>query len=134
MSDNLRAEVAARAGHHCEYCLIHERDTGFPHHIDHIISRKHGGTSTAENLALACVICNRYKGTDVASVSLDSGQIVRLFHPRRDRWSDHFQLSGGTIEPLTEIGRVTVKVLRLNSPERIVERGLLQLLNSYPKQ
>jgi 5-methylcytosine-specific restriction endonuclease McrA len=57
----LRAEVSRRAGCRCEYCLIHEDDAGFSHQLDHIISRKHGGTSAADNLALACVLCNRHK-------------------------------------------------------------------------
>jgi 5-methylcytosine-specific restriction endonuclease McrA len=39
---------------------------GFPHQVDHIVSRKHGGESTSDNLAYACVIYNRYKGTDIA--------------------------------------------------------------------
>ena len=133
LSDKLRAEVAARAGHRCEYCLIHERDAGFRHQVDHIVSRKHGGASTADNLALACVICNRYKGTDVASVGSRSGEVVRLFHPRRDQWTDHFRIRAEVIEPLTEVGRVTLQVLRLNAPERLAERRLLQALNAYPK-
>jgi hypothetical protein len=128
-----RAEVAARASYRCEYCLIREQDTGFPHQLDHIISRKHGGLSTPENLALACIICNRYKGTDIGSLDLKSGELVRLFHPRRDRWKDHFQVVGVTIEPLTDVGRVTAALLRLNAPERLVERHLLQELRFYPR-
>src|SRR5271165_1879000 len=119
IGDSLRAEVARRAGHRCEYCLIHERDAGFPHQVDHIVSRKHGGASTADNLALACLICNRYKGADVASVNLESGEAVRLFHPRRDRWSDYFRIAGEIIEPLSQVGRATIQVLRLNAPERL---------------
>jgi len=52
---HLRAEVARRAGERCEYCLIHELEAGFPHQVDHIVSRKHGGESTSDNLAYACV-------------------------------------------------------------------------------
>lgn len=66
ISEALRAEVARRAGEGCEYCLIHELEVGFPHQVDHIVSRKHGGESTSDNLAYAYVICNRYKGTDIA--------------------------------------------------------------------
>ena len=88
INEELRAQISERARQRCEYCLIHEDDTGFPHQIDHIISRKHGGSSSSENLAYACVICNRYKGSDVASIELGTGAIVRLFDPRRDRWAD----------------------------------------------
>lgn len=93
-----------RAGHRCEYCLIYEQDAGFPHQVDHIVSRKHSGSSTADNLALACIICNRYKGSDVASINPGSGQVVRLFHPRHDQWADHFRIQAEVIEALTEVG------------------------------
>jgi len=49
ISEQVRANVARRAEYRCEYCLIHERDSGFPHQVDHVISRKHGGTSTFDN-------------------------------------------------------------------------------------
>ena len=110
---------------------MHEEDAGFSHQIDHIISRKHGGLTTPENVAFACVICNRYKGTDVASIDA-AGQLVRLFNPRQDQWAEHFRLNGATIEPLSAIGRVTVRLLRLNDTERIAERSLLQEVRRYP--
>jgi hypothetical protein len=133
ISEQLREEVARRAGWRCEYCLIHEDDVGFPHQVDHIVSRKHGGASTADNLALACVVCNRHKGSDVASVHPETGMVVRLFHPRRDRWADHFQINGESIEALTEVGTVTIQVLRLNAAERSAERRLLQAIGAYPR-
>jgi len=125
LTARLRANVARRAGHRCEYCGIHEDDAGFAHQVDHIVSRKHGGSSALDNLAYACVLCNRYKGTDVASVDPDSGEPVRLFHPRRDNWSDHFRIESGFAEALTAPGRATVRLLRMNMRERIEERRLI---------
>ena len=130
----MRADIAARAGGRCEYCLIHEDDAGFSHQIDHIISRKHGGSSTLNNLAYACVICNRYKGSDVASIEPSTGEIIRPFDPRRDRWEDHFQIEGAQVDPVTNIGKATVRLLRLNALERILERRLLQILDRYPRR
>jgi hypothetical protein len=130
--DAIRAAVARRANRCCEYCLIREEDTGFPHQVDHIVSRKHGGTSRLENLALACVPCNRHKGTDVASIAPQTGMIVRLFHPRLDRWEDHFRLNGEIVAPLSEVGAATIRLLKLNSAERLAERRLLQRLDRYP--
>ena len=132
VSEELRAEVARRAGQRCEYCLIHEGDAGFSHQVDHIVSRKHGGSSAADNLAYACVICNRHKRSDVASIDPRTGGIVRLFNPRSDHWADHFQLEGAVIEPVSGIGSATASLLRLNAPERISERRLLQSLGRYP--
>jgi len=132
ISEALRREVAERAGHCCEYCLIHADHAGFRLQVDHIIGRKHGGSEATENLAYACVLCNRRKGSDVASVAGDGGEIVRLFHPRRDRWAEHFRLDGYLILALSDIGVATAELLRFNVPERLAERGLLQSLGSYP--
>jgi len=129
----LRAEVAQRANRRCEYCLIHEQDAGFPHQVDHIVSRKHGGLTTLDNLALACVLCNRYKGTDIATTDSETGKLVRLFNPRQDLWTDHFRINGTTIVPVSATGGVSVRLLRLNAPERTAERILLKQLGRYPQ-
>src|SRR4051812_34630670 len=88
----LRRLIAERAKGLCEYCLIHEADTFLGCQVEHVIAEKHGGTTTADNLAYACVFCNRFKGSDLGSISLQSGQLCRFFNPRVDRWSDHFSL------------------------------------------
>jgi hypothetical protein len=129
----LRRLVEVRAGGRCEYCLLDQSDAGLPHEIDHVTSRKHGGETQLENLAFACYLCNRYKGSDLASLHPATGELVRLFHPRQDQWEDHFRLVGPTIEPLTPIGAVTARLLRLNTAARIVERQLLQSLARYPR-
>jgi hypothetical protein len=85
-----------------------------------------------ENLAYACIVRNRYKGSDVASIDPPTGDAVPLFHPRRDRWVDHFRLDGEVIEPISAKGRVTARLLRLNTPERLAERRWLQSLGAYP--
>lgn len=131
ISDSVRLEVASRANSQCEYCLISDEDVGFPHQIDHIVSRKHGGISTLDNLALSCVLCNRYKGTDIASVDSQTGAITRLFDPRHDRWPEHFRIENAMIIPISPVGRVTVSLLKLNTKERISERSQLQLLGRY---
>jgi len=134
ITEALRDEVARRAHHRCEYCVIHEDDIAFRLHIDHIVSRKHGGLSDIENLAYACVLCNRRKGSDVTSIYGARGEIVRLFHPRHDLWTDHFQLDGNLIRGRSDVGRATAGLLKFNAPERIAERSLLQSLGSYPTQ
>lgn len=50
ISEQVRARVARRAGHRCEYCLIREDEAGFAHQVDHVVSRKHGGSSDFDNL------------------------------------------------------------------------------------
>lgn len=128
----LRMQVAERAYHLCEYCLVHEDDLYNGCEVDHIRSRKHDGPTVADNLAFACFHCNRHKGTDLGSISNRSGQFVRFYHPRQDRWDEHFDLTDGRIEPLTEVGAVTVRVLEMNHPERVAFRKLLGSIGRYP--
>jgi hypothetical protein len=128
----LRSLVARRAGLRCEYCLIHEDDTAFSHEVDHIVSQQHGGETTTDNLAYACMVCNRFKGANLSSVGA-SGAIERLFNPRVERWGDHFRLIGAVIQPLTGTGEATARLLRLNAAERVVERTELQCLGRYPR-
>jgi HNH endonuclease len=77
----MRRQVRARAAGRCEYCLLADADTFFPHEADHIIAVKHGGVSTGENLAGACFDCNRFKGSDIASLDVVTQALVPLFHP-----------------------------------------------------
>ena len=133
LSSELRAEVVRRANFRCEYCLLHEADGVFPHEVDHIISRQHGGNETLDNLAYACMVCNRYKGSNIASLSA-LGQLIPLFNPRKDQWENHFRLSGAVIEPLDSTGEVTARVLQLNVADRVVRRRLLQQLRKYPRK
>jgi hypothetical protein len=113
--------VIARAQRRCEYCHIEEADTYFGCEVDHIISEKHGGSTDEANLALACVTCNRAKGSDIATRTED-GRVIELFHPRRHQWSEHFAMEGIRVMGQTAIGRATVRLLKLNSPERVAER------------
>ena len=41
------------------------------------------------------------------------------------KWSDHFELRGGEIVARSAIGRVSVRLLRLNRLERIKEREMM---------
>ena len=117
ISAEIRRLVAERAGRRCEYCLIHEDDTFWGCEVDHIISKKHGGSNEPENLAYACLFCNRHKGTDIGSIHLTTGKLMRFYNPRKDRLSNHFQLKDVIIEPLTGIGEVTVRLFVFKNPE-----------------
>lgn len=109
----LRYLVVARADHRCEYCLMNEDDPFSPHQVDHIISRKHAGRDEESNLAFACLRCNAWKGSDIASLDPLTGELMRLFNPRRQLWEDYFQMGGPIIEFLTAEGRATARLLRL---------------------
>lgn len=134
ISSELRELVASRASFVCEYCLISEEDTFFGCQVEHIISRKHGGLSELENLAYACVFCNRFKGSDIASLSAETSELIRFYHPRIDRWREHFTLNGITILPNTPIAEVTVRILQINSEERLLEREILHRQGRYLRE
>ena len=127
VSANLRVALKRRANARCEYCLVPDGAVMWPHEPDHIVAEQHGGHTELANLALACFHCNRRKGPNLASVDSESGPVVPLFNPRVHRWAEHFRLDETRIAPLTQIGRVTVELLRLNSPERLlIRQALLQ--------
>lgn len=117
ISDHLRQKVRQRAGNRCEYCLSHQKYMLGPLQIDHIIPIIKGGTNNTENLCLACALCNQHKWTKVDGFDKDTRQRVPLFHPRRQRWAEHFAWSsdGTEIRGLTACGRVTVDALQLNN-------------------
>ena len=79
-----------------------------------------------DNLAYACVFCNRAKGSDIGSGVQGTGAYVRFFHPRVDRWVEHFTLDGVIIAALSDIREVTSRILAFNTSERLLERQVLR--------
>lgn len=121
-----RSFVAERANFKCEYCRISDENTFFAFHIDHIISLKHSGSSSTDNLAYSCQICNLNKGSDIATFINDVPEPIRFYNPRTDNWSDHFMItSSGFLQALTQIATATVKILNLNHPDSITERSAM---------
>lgn len=121
----MRADVAERAAFRCEYCRLPEDFGIYPFEVDHIVAIKHGGQTTTDNLAYCCLRCNRQKGTDLTTQLPGTETIVRLFHPRKDIWADHFEVDAGAIYGKTNIGDATARLLAFNTPERIIGRKLL---------
>ena len=121
----LREAVAQRARLRCEYCRLPELWTSLPFQLDHVIAEKHAGETNLDNLAYVCLHCNSFKGPNLSGRDTETGEIVRLFNPRRDRWRDHFQWDGSVLCALTAIGRVTIAVLRVNLSYRVSVRSSL---------
>jgi 5-methylcytosine-specific restriction endonuclease McrA len=115
-----RRFVRERTDNRCEYCrLRQEFEPFYRFHIEHVVPRQHGGGDTPDNLALACHHDNKPKGTNLSGIDPRTGKVVRLFHPRRQRWDRHFRLDGPRIVGRTACGRATVAVLDLNHPDRV---------------
>jgi hypothetical protein len=130
MDAALDVQVRNRAGGCCEYCRIPEMPYALSFELDHIIAEKHRGKTEAGNLALSCVHCNRHKGPCIAGIDPETDQIVRRYHPRRDKWREHFRWNGIVLVGLTDVGRTTIEVLEINDEDsvrfrqQLVEVGL----------
>lgn len=121
-SPAIRKFVASRADFRCEYCRKPEIVANFSFHIEHIISRQHGGTDNPHNLAYACSWCNWKKGPNIATVLQEKGDLLPLFNPRTDQWNDHFEVEEGEVIGKTDVGRGTIRLLEMNTVELVMER------------
>jgi 5-methylcytosine-specific restriction endonuclease McrA len=120
MTRAIQERVRQRAGYCCEYCQLHQDDSPLAAlHIEHIRPIKHGGTDDLENLCLACIDCNLHKGPNLAGYDPDSDQLTELYHPRRQRWDDHFEWRGIYLFGKTAVGRTTIVVLNMNSEDQL---------------
>ena len=118
-----REFVRRRADGRCEYCRLSQIHCELRHHVEHIIAKQHDGSDDADNLALACHRCNLRKGPNLTGIDPETGEIARLFHPRRDHWFDHFHMEGVRIVGISGVGRATVQVLDLNDARRMEMRA-----------
>jgi predicted restriction endonuclease len=115
-----RQRVRDRAGNRCEYCRIHQEDDPFYRfHIEHIIPRQHSGNDDISNLALACHHCNLHKGPNLTTIDEMTSQVVALFDPRRQVWTEHFFIQGEIVRGMTAVGRGTIKLLAMNAFGRV---------------
>jgi 5-methylcytosine-specific restriction endonuclease McrA len=119
MDAGTRRLVRSRAANRCEYCQLHQRHSDLLHHIEHVVARQHGGSDDVGNLALACHRCNLHKGPNLTGIDPATSEVVHLFHPRRDRWPEHFALRDAHITGLSASGRATAQLLAMNDARRL---------------
>ena len=122
----LRRRVTDRAGNRCEYCHLRQEHEPFAtFHVEHIIAKQHGGDDSELNLCLACSSCNLHKGPNIAGVDFESGELVALFHPRKQNWEEHFWWRQAYLAPKGRAARITILLLGINLPENIEHREAL---------
>ena len=126
--------VAERANGCCEYCRSQVRFAIQPFSIEHIIPRSAGGETVLDNLALSCQGCNNHKYNKTEGRDPVSGDTVPLYHPRKQRWSNHFAWNDDftLIIGLTPIGRSTVEALQLNREGIVNLRRVLYAMGEHP--
>jgi hypothetical protein len=132
MQKAIENEVWRRGQGRCEYCHLPQAFVRVPFQIDHIIAEQHGGQTESENLAIACLRCNKRKGPNVAGISPDSEDVVRLFNPRTDIWAEHFRWDEAVLVGLTPVGKTTIAVLAINHPDAVAVREGLRAEGLFP--
>ncbi len=132
----LRRRVSRQARYRCGYCQTQEKLIGMPLEIEHLIPRSRGGPTQEDNLWLACSFCNEHKSMRIVVQDPESGRVVRLFNPRYQVWTDHFewQESGVRIAGKTDVGRATVAALQLNRAHLVRSRRVWIRFGCHPPE
>lgn len=133
MNEALDELVRRRAQETCEYCRMPQAFHPAPFQIDHIIAQQHHGPTSEENLAWACLRCNSHKGPNLSGYDWETGQVIRLFHPRQDVWEERFKWDGPYLQSRTQVGRVTIDVLTINHPAYVELRASLIAEGVFPQ-
>jgi hypothetical protein len=130
----LRRLVVARARNCCEYCRTQARYSSDPFTIDHIIPFILGGLTITANLAFCCYGCNQCKGTRIFAADPVTGLFVPLFHPRQQRWEEHFAWNDDftLMIGLTATGSATIEALQLNRSGLVNLRRVLYAVGEHP--
>jgi hypothetical protein len=129
-----KEKVARRARGYCEYCKSRAEYSPDTFSIEHIVPVARSGSHDLSNLALSCQGCNNRKFISIDAVDPATGEREPLFHPRQDRWSDHFAWNEDCtlLIGLTPTGRATVDSLDLNRPGVVNLRRVLLIVDLHP--
>jgi 5-methylcytosine-specific restriction endonuclease McrA len=123
MDTATREIIRQRAGYRCEYCRLPETSAPFfAFHVEHVRAKQHRGGDEAENLALACPFCNRFKGPNLSAIDPETDALVPVFNPRTQSWQEHFAITGAEIVGRTSVGRATAALLNMNQEPRLEMR------------
>jgi hypothetical protein len=126
--------VAQRAKECCEYCQSQARFSPDSFSVEHIVPRSRGGVDVSANLALSCQGCNNRKYISIEALDPVSGETVPLYHPRQQRWHEHFAWNADytVVLGLTPTGRATVEKLQLNRIGVVNLRRVLRAIGVHP--
>ena len=136
ISRKLREKIIQAAENRCGYCQTPQAIVPIPFEIEHILPKAAGGTDEEENLWLACGVCNSFKHAKTQAVDPQTNSEIRLFNPRRQVWSEHFEFSSDKTEIVgkTACGRATVIALKLNNTQAVKMRKLWIRVGWFPSK
>src|SRR6266849_3880613 len=123
--------VYLRAENCCEYCRTCQRVCGQAMHMEHIDPV---GGDQPDNLCLSCPSCNLSKAQATSGVDAITAEVVPLFNPRQQRWSDHFEWieDGSQVLGKTAVGRATVQRLKMNVDRVVTARKIWIKAGEHP--
>ncbi|HXD34082.1 MAG TPA: HNH endonuclease signature motif containing protein [Pyrinomonadaceae bacterium] len=126
--------IARRAANRCEYCHAPENMFNLTFEVEHVQPQSKGGSNDESNLALTCRSCNLFKSNFVDGSDDLTQRTVSLYNPRADSWAEHFEFDLQTRHVIgrTDVGRATVKRLRMNSPKQLACRLMWIKLGLFP--
>jgi len=129
-----RKRVIERARGCCEYCRSQLDYATQSFSVEHIAPRTRGGKTELDNLAFACQGCNGHKYTKTAGYDSVSNQFAPLYHPRQQKWRNHFRWNNdfSLIVGVTPTGRATVDTLQLNRHGVQNLRHVLYAMGKHP--
>lgn len=131
---DLQRRVREQFAQRCAYCLTAENLTVAIFEFEHITPRAAGGQTSFANLCFACPTCNRYKASRQMAVDPVTNEMVSLFHPQHQKWSEHFAWNedGTKIVGLTPTGQATIATLRMNRPQLVRVRRMWVQMDEHP--
>ncbi len=134
LSKHQKRRIIERAKNYCEYCLSPANLSVSPYTVEHIIPQSKDGKTELENLAFCCPGCNGHKYNKTEGIDATTNSLAPLFHPRQQKWHDHFAWSKDCLEVvgITSTGRATINTLKLNRPELQNLRRILFTVGTHP--
>lgn len=130
----LDRKIREKSKNRCGYCSTPQSLTSHKLEIEHIFPISKGGSTTEENLCLACRHCNLHKASKILGFDVVSAKKVRLFNPNTQIWTK--QLSWNkektSIIGKTSCGRATIYALKMNDDLQINARKVWKLTGLFP--
>ncbi len=134
INKELDDRIRFQAKNRCGYCINPQELMPYKLEIEHIIPKASRGETLEENLWLACRECNSHKAAKIKALDFLTGKTVKLFNPRKQVWSEHFEFNQTNTEIIgkTPCGRATVESLQMNNFYQTTARNAWTETNRFP--